>query len=74
MAKGKTPRHDRIPIEFFQQLWPTIRYDFHQMIVRVIENEALQERIVKGLISLIPKEGATKGLLALFQKKGTPRT
>ena len=62
MAKGKALGHDGIPTEFFQRLWPTLGQDFHQMLLRGIENGALHEGVTKGLISLIPKEGDSKDL------------
>lgn len=62
MVKGKVPGHDEIPIKFFQQLWPTIGHDFHQMIIRNIERGTLHEGVIKGLIGLIPKEGDAKDL------------
>lgn len=57
MAKGKTHGHTQIPIEFFQQLWPTIGYNFHQMILKGLKNVSSHERVTKGLISLILNEG-----------------
>ena len=62
-AKGKAPRYDEVPIEFFQQFWHLIiGYDFQQMLLRGMENGALHERVTEGLISLILKEGNTKDL------------
>ena len=62
MAKGKAPGHDGIPVEFFQQLWPTIGKKFYHMILRGIENGNFHEGVTKGLISLIPKEGDVRDL------------
>ena len=62
MAKGKAPGHDRIPVEFFQQFWPTIGKDFYHMILRGIENGNFHEGVTKGLISLIPKEEDVRDL------------
>ena len=39
MAKGKAPGHDGIPIEFFQELWPTLEDDYLQMILQGIQNK-----------------------------------
>ena len=39
MGKGKTPGHDGIPIEFFQELWPTLEDDYLQMILQGIQNK-----------------------------------
>jgi hypothetical protein len=41
MAKDKTPWHDEILIELFQQLKPTTGHDFHQMIIRGIKRGTL---------------------------------
>lgn len=57
MAKGKTTGHNGIPIEFFQQLWLAVGYDFHRMILGEIESMALYEGVTKGFISIIPNEG-----------------
>lgn len=62
MAKGKAPGHDGISMEFFQKLWQTVGQNFHQMVVRGIEHGELHERVTKGLISLIPKDGNNKDL------------
>lgn len=62
MAKGKTPRHDGIPMEFFQKLWHIVGHDYHKMILTRIEKGALHEGVTKGLISLIPKEKDLKNL------------
>lgn len=62
MAKGKAPGHDRIPIDFFQKLWPTVGHDFHHMLLKGMEEGTLYEGVTKGLISLIPKEGDFKDL------------
>ena len=62
MVKGKAPRHDGIPIEFFQLYWNTIGEDYHKMVIQSMENGAFHEGITKELISLIPKEGDTKDL------------
>ena len=35
MTKGKIPRYDEIPIEFFKQLRPIIGHNFYQMILMV---------------------------------------
>lgn len=56
MTKMKVSGHDEIPIEVFQQFWPTIGYDFHQMILRGIKNGAFYEGVTKGFISFIPKK------------------
>ena len=62
MAKGKAPRHDEVPIEFFQKCWPTIGMDFLQMLRKGMETRTLYEGVTKGLISLIPKDGDSKDL------------
>lgn len=62
MAKGKAPGHNGIPVEFFQQLWSTFTHDFHQMILKGIEEWELHEGITKGIISLILKEGDSTDL------------
>lgn len=62
VLKEKTPGHDGIPIEFFQQCWPTIGEDFLLMIRKGMEKGVLHEGVTKGLISLIPKEGDSKDL------------
>ena len=49
MAKGNTPWHDGIPIEFFLHLWLAVGYDFHQMILREIESMTLYEGVTKGI-------------------------
>lgn len=62
MAKGKTPGHDGISVEFLQQLWPTLADDFHNVILRGIEQKSFHEGVTRGLISLIPKEGELRNL------------
>ena len=62
IAKGKAPGHDRIPIEFFQRLWPTVGQDFLLMLVRNMERGELHEGVTRGVICLIPKEGDPKDL------------
>lgn len=57
MANGKAPGHDGIPMEIFKQLWPTLGKDYREMILEGMENKAFNERVTKGLITLIPKEG-----------------
>ena len=34
MAKGKTSGYDRIPIEFFQELWSIVANNFHCMVLK----------------------------------------
>jgi len=41
MAKGKTPGHNRVPVEFFQKLWSTIGNTFHCMLCKGIKEGAL---------------------------------
>lgn len=36
MATGKSPGHDGIHVEFFKCLWPTLGYDFYQMVRKSI--------------------------------------
>ena len=57
MTKGKAPGFDGVPVEFFQQTWPFVGMDYHAMILKGIDDGALNEGITKGLIALIPKEG-----------------
>ena len=57
MEKGKAPRHDVIPIEFFQWLWPAIGKGSHQMFIRSLGSEKLYTNI-----SLILKECDVKDL------------
>ena len=61
MAKGKAPGHDGIPMEFFQELWPTLGDDYLQMILQGIQNKTLHVGVTKGHIVLIPKEGDLQG-------------
>lgn len=62
MTKCKAPCHNKIPIEFFQELWPTLGYDFHRMILKEIEVGAFHEGITKGLISLITNDGDNRDM------------
>ena len=62
MAKGKAPGHDGIPVEFYQNMWPTIGKDFHHMIIQSMDEGKLHEGVTKGLTSLIPKEGEANHL------------
>lgn len=62
MAKRKAPGHDGILVEFFQKLWPTLGEDFHQMVLKGIEQKRFHEGVTMGLVSLIPKEGELKSL------------
>ena len=62
MAKGKAPGHDGIQMEFFQKMWPTLGKYFHLMVKRSIKEKHLHERVTKGVICLIPKEGDSKDL------------
>ena len=57
MAKGKTPGHDGVPLEFYQKSWPYVCIDYHAMFLQGFEEGTFHEGITKGLISLIPKEG-----------------
>ena len=68
MAKGKAPGHNVIPYEFFQQLWPTLGFDFHWIILKSIELVAFHKGMTRGLLSLIPKEGDNKDLNHLVTK------
>lgn len=62
MVVKKIPKHDGIPLEFVQQLWPTIGFDFHHMILLALKKELFKIRLTKCLNSLISKEGDTKYL------------
>ena len=62
MAKGKALGHNGIPIEFFQKMWTTIGNEFHHMVIKGTKEEILHEGVIKGFISLIPKEGDSKDL------------
>lgn len=62
MTKRKAPGYDGIPIELFQYHWPTIRGDFLKMILKSMKEGAFHEGVIKGLISLIPKEGDSRDL------------
>lgn len=68
MAKEKAPGHVVIPYEFFQQLWPTLGFDFHWMILKSTELVAFNKGVTRGLLSLIPKEGDNKDLKSLATK------
>lgn len=57
METGKSPRHDGKPIEFLKCLWHALGYDFYQMIQKSIAQGAFHEEAIKGVLSLIPKEG-----------------
>lgn len=50
MAKGKALGHDEIPVNFFQQLWPTFGNDFYWMICKAIDQGAFHEGVTRGLI------------------------
>ena len=56
MAKSKAPGFDGISLEVFQQTWLYVSMDYHAMILKGIEETALNKSITKGLITLIPKE------------------
>lgn len=62
MARGKTPGHDGIPMEFFQYAWPALGNDLYWMIRKNINKRQFHEEVTKGLLSLIPKEGDNKYL------------
>ena len=52
LAKGKTPGHEGLSIEFSQRLWPTIGVDFHKMLLSSMEEGNLYNGVTKGLIRL----------------------
>lgn len=62
MAKGKAPRHDGMPVEFFQKLWPSLGDGFHKMILKGIEQKSFHVGITRGVVSLIIKEGELRDL------------
>lgn len=70
MAKGKAPRHDRIPIEYFQKMWSTIGNDFHHMLSRGIEEGTLHE----GLLDLFQRKGTLKTLIIGDPSHSQPTT
>ncbi|KAI8521375.1 hypothetical protein Bbelb_011290 [Branchiostoma belcheri] len=59
MAHSKTPGSDGLPMEFYQQFWPTLGQDLLDVL-----NEGLNE----GLLSTSQREG----VVTLLDKKGDP--
>lgn len=43
-------------------LWPTLRKDYHRMILEGTNKRELHEGVTKGLLVLIPKEGDANDL------------
>jgi len=57
MPKGKAPKCDGIPTEFFQEFINEISPTLLQAFLAMLRNEETSELINKGLIILIPKSG-----------------
>ena len=57
LAKDNASCHDGISMEFLKQHWATIGGDYHQMILRGIEDKKLYAGITKQHIILIPMKG-----------------
>lgn len=62
MIKDKDLSYVRILMKLSKQLWPTLEEDYHQMNLDGMNNNTLHEKITKGHIVLIPKEGNSQDL------------
>lgn len=51
----KSPGVDGLPVEFYQKMWPHIKYDFYLVYLEALEHGSLGTNINKGLIKLLPK-------------------
>ncbi len=57
LPKGKAPRHDGVPMEFFQELTNEVAPTLLRAFTMMLKEGATSEYINKGLITLIPKSG-----------------
>jgi mannosylglycoprotein endo-beta-mannosidase len=57
LPKGKTPGHDGIPMEFFQECEQEIAPDLLQTFTTLLSEGETSAYINKGVITLIPKSG-----------------
>lgn len=55
MAKEEAPCHNGIPMEFFQQLWPSLGNDFYRKILKNIQMGAFHKGVTRGLLTMIYK-------------------
>jgi len=57
LSKGKTPSHDGIPMEFFQEYEQEMAPDLLQAFTTLLNEGETSAYINKGVITLIPKSG-----------------
>lgn len=56
MKRRKCPGPDGIPVELFQEMWPTVGPQLTEILNQGIERESFTQELTRGNIVLLPKK------------------
>ncbi|KAL2103228.1 hypothetical protein ACEWY4_000096 [Coilia grayii] len=57
MSKGRAPRIDGLPADFYQHFWGTLGRDYFEMLQECIKEGQLPTSSRRAVLSLLPKKG-----------------